>query len=59
GRVLIPTNLRDYAKLDKDIVLVGVSNRIEIWSREVWEKYSNEAELSYGDIAEKLEDLGI
>lgn len=59
GRVLIPTNLRDYAKLDKDIVIVGVSNRIEIWSREVWEKYSCEAELSYGDIAEKLEDLGI
>jgi MraZ protein len=59
GRVLIPTNLRDYAKLDKDIVIVGVSTRIEIWSKEVWEKYSSEAEHAYGDIAGKLEDLGI
>lgn len=59
GRVLLPANLRDYARLDKDIVIVGVSSRIEIWSREVWGKYSSEAELSYGDIAEKLEDLGI
>jgi MraZ protein len=59
GRVLIANNLREYAKLDKDIVIVGVSNRIEIWSREVWEKYSNETELSYEGLAEKLEDLGI
>lgn len=59
GRVLIANNLREYAKLDKDIVIVGVSNRIEIWSREVWERYSNEAELSYEGLAEKLEDLGI
>jgi len=59
GRVLIANNLREYAKLDKDIVIVGVSNRIEIWSREVWEKYSNETELSYEVLAEKLEDLGI
>lgn len=38
GRILIPSVLREFAGLEKDAVLVGVSSRIEIWSRSNWEK---------------------
>lgn len=58
GRVLIPPQLREHAHIGKDVVVIGVSNRAEIWSQEEWEAYSKEAAISYEDIAEKL-DLGI
>ncbi|EEG77635.1 division/cell wall cluster transcriptional repressor MraZ [Dethiobacter alkaliphilus] len=57
GRVLVPNNLRDHAKLLKDAVVIGVSNRVEIWSQEVWDSYSEETGLSFENIAEKIEDI--
>lgn len=57
GRVLIPNNLRQHAALQKEVVTIGVSSRVEIWSRENWEKYSAEANLSYEEIAEKMVDF--
>ncbi|MBS4008048.1 MAG: division/cell wall cluster transcriptional repressor MraZ [Clostridium sp.] len=59
GRILLPNNLREHAKLIKDVMVIGVSNRVEIWSREVWEAYSEQAGLSYEDIAEKMLDLAL
>lgn len=59
GRVLIPNNLRDHAKLQKDAVVIGVSTRVEIWSREVWQQYSEQAEQSFEDIAEKIMDIDL
>lgn len=59
GRILLPANLRDYAKLDKDVVVLGVSNRVEIWSKEEWEAYSNKAEATYEEIAEKIVDFDL
>lgn len=41
GRILIPANLREFAKLEKEAVLVGVSNRIEIWSKDKWEEIND------------------
>ena len=38
GRVLISSALRNYANLEKDVTLVGVLNRVEIWDKETWEK---------------------
>ncbi len=58
GRVLIPANLREYAELEKDLVIVGVSSRVEIWSKEKWNAY-NEENLDHDDIAEKMAELGI
>lgn len=58
GRILLPSHLREYARLEKDVVVIGVSTRVEIWSLEEWTRYSREAELSYEDIAEKLIGLG-
>lgn len=59
GRVLIPLNLREHSKIDKDAVVIGVSTRLEIWSKEQWESYIDEENLSYDSIAEKMAELGI
>lgn len=59
GRVLIPAHLRDYAGLGKDVVILGVSSRVEIWDREEWARYSNAAGDSYEEIAEKIVDLDL
>ncbi|MDD4335297.1 MAG: division/cell wall cluster transcriptional repressor MraZ [Desulfotomaculaceae bacterium] len=59
GRILIPGNLREYAGLEKDAVIIGVSTRVEIWSKVQWDKYSAKAASSYEEIAEKLIDGNI
>lgn len=59
GRIMIPPSLRDYAGVDKDVVVIGVSNRIEIWSRQRWEDYMQQAESAYAEIAENIVELGI
>ncbi|BBB93270.1 MAG TPA: division/cell wall cluster transcriptional repressor MraZ [Methylomusa anaerophila] len=59
GRVLLPNNLREYATLEKDVVVIGVSNRIEIWDETVWDKYNEEVSPTVAQIAENLADLGI
>nr|WP_234983875.1 division/cell wall cluster transcriptional repressor MraZ [Selenihalanaerobacter shriftii] len=59
GRISIPSNLRNYAQLEKETVIIGVSNRVELWSKQKWDSYLSEAEESYEDIAETIEELGI
>ena len=59
GRTLMPINLREYASIDKDLIIIGVGSRIEIWSAANWGKYTLEAESSYEEIAESMVDLGI
>lgn len=59
GRVLLPANLRKHSKLKKDAVIIGVSTRLEIWSKEEWDDYNNDDSLSYDNIAEKMAELGI
>ncbi len=57
GRVLISQGLRDFASLQKEVVVIGVSSRIEIWSKEKWVEYN--AIQNVEDIAEKMTLLGI
>lgn len=59
GRIMLPANLREFAGIDKDAVVIGVSSRIEIWSREKWATYVQAAEESFDQIAENIVDLGI
>ncbi len=59
GRILIPLYLRQYADLDKEVVILGVSNRIEVWDKEKWIKYEKEGEATYAEAAERLADLGL
>ena len=57
GRVNLTTTLKKHAELKKECVIVGVSNRIEIWSSERWEEFSEAANQNYDDIAEDLDDI--
>ena len=56
GRVNIPNYLNEYAGLIKDVVIVGVINRIEIWSKDKWEEFMNNNVESLSDISENLFD---
>ncbi len=59
GRINIPPPLRKYAVLDKECVVIGVSNRIEFWSGEKWETYFEASEESFSEIAENMLDVDI
>lgn len=59
GRTLVPNNLKEFARIDKDVVIIGVSTRIELWSLEEWNKFNTDANISYEDVAEKMSQLGI
>lgn len=59
GRVLIPDYLKDYAGLRKNVVVVGLYNRLEIWGEEKWKAYKAGAEKNIGKIAEELGKLGV
>ncbi len=41
GRFILPKNLKDFAKIDKNLVINGSGSKIEIWSEEVWDEYSS------------------
>lgn len=59
GRINIPSNLVEHAKIDKECRIIGVSDRIEIWSSAKWEAFAEEAEESFEDIAENMIDFGL
>ena len=59
GRILIPDYLKKYADLKKNVSVIGLSNRIEIWDEEKWQGYRKKTEMAVGDMAERLKELGI
>ena len=59
GRILIPQNLRVHACLEKDLYIIGVSSRVEIWDKSKWENYSSSECVSGDKLAEKMASLGI
>jgi len=59
GRILIPDYLKQYAGLNKNIVICGLSNRLEIWDSAKWEAYKKAAEKGVDEIVSKLGGLGI
>lgn len=59
GRINIPETLKNYAKIEKECRIIGVSDRIEIWSKTRWEEFAETAEESFEDIAENMIDFGL
>ena len=57
GRILLPQYLKDFAQIKKDVVIVGVSNRIEIWAKDKWQEFYGNSRQSFEEIAEKLMDV--
>ncbi len=57
GRILIPGVLREFAELIKDVVLIGVASRVEIWSKERFDNTANYDDMD--EIAEHMADLGL
>jgi MraZ protein len=58
GRILLPQYLKDYADIKKEVIVVGVSNRIEIWSKDKWGEFYGNWQQSFEQIAEKLIEPG-
>jgi MraZ protein len=54
GRILIPAFLKSYAEIEQEVVIIGVSNRIEIWSREKWGEFFKNNLGDFESLAEKL-----
>ncbi len=56
GRATLSQALRSYAMLEKDVIVTGMSNRIEIWSKALWDAYQEEMD-DISDLADDLEDV--
>jgi len=57
GRILLPQYLKDFAEIKKDVLIVGVSNRIEIWAKDKWQEFYGSSRQSFEEIAEKLMEI--
>ena len=57
GRFIIPPYLKEYAEIKKDTVVIGVSNRIEIWDRKIWADFHVRSRDSFEQIAENMLEL--
>lgn len=59
GRVILPDYLKEFATLNKTVVIAGLYNRLEVWDDKLWTKYQRTSEKDTNEIAEGLVDLGI
>ena len=59
GRILVPDYLKEYASLQKKVVIVGLYNHIELWNERRWKEYQEKSEKEVGNMAERLSELGI
>lgn len=59
GRVNVSSKLREFSGIEKEVTIVGVGTRIEIWSKENWEKYNSPDNFNYNDLAEQMEGFGV
>ncbi len=59
GRILIPDYLKEYASLNKSVVIAGLYDRIEIWDENAWKKYGQTTNTQVESMAEGLKELGI
>ncbi|MFC1646485.1 division/cell wall cluster transcriptional repressor MraZ [Candidatus Omnitrophota bacterium] len=56
GRIIVPQYLKDFAEIKKEVVIIGVSNRLEIWSKDIWVEFYSASRDAFEEISEKLID---
>ena len=54
GRILVPQYLKDFAKIKSEVIIVGVSSRMEVWSRDLWQEFYKNTKDSFEKIAENI-----
>jgi len=54
GRFIVPAYLKEHAQIKRDAVIIGVSNRIEIWDTDLWRQFYQKSSESFEQIAEKM-----
>ena len=59
GRILLPPELREYAGIEREVVVVGMTKRIELWSSERWNEVFVKAQDKLESLGSKLADLGL
>ena len=59
GRVLLPPNLRTYAHITKETMIIGVGTRFEIWDLDTWQQYNQESDKSFEQLAELMGQYGL
>ena len=59
GRIIVPNFLREYAEIQKNVVVAGLMNRVEIWAEDKWNDYKRNAEKKHTDLAEQLAAVGV
>lgn len=57
GRIMVPQYLSKHASIEKDCVVIGANDHVEIWAKDVWESYYDDASNSFEEIAEHLSEL--
>jgi MraZ protein len=57
GRITVPSQLREYAGLSKDCVVIGANSRVEVWDSAAWQNYLSDTEQSFSDAEEVLPGL--
>ncbi|CAK1228861.1 division/cell wall cluster transcriptional repressor MraZ [Fructobacillus tropaeoli] len=57
GRIIVDGNLKDYAQIDKEVVVTGAGDSFEIWSKENWQAYTEDTAENFDEIAEGLVDF--
>jgi MraZ protein len=54
GRLLVPRGLKEFAQIKQDVIIVGVSNRMEVWSKEKWQAFYDSSRQSFEEVAERV-----
>jgi len=54
GRLLVPKTLKEFAQIKQDVVIVGVSTRIELWSKERWHAFYESSRQNFEEVAERV-----
>ena len=54
GRILLPKSLKEFAHIKQDLVIIGVSNRIELWAKEKWREFYETSSQGFEDVAERV-----